>query len=252
MKPLAYTVTAGALTLILAACSGSVSQDLQPLRDAAQSCGASAKTTQIAIDITGSVRGPSLPASYEKAVRDVATHVAACDDRLRVFAFTTSDAATVTLFDRSFHVPSGTENGHLRQAQRAADDATSEVRDAYGKIGTTLAADATDVVAQFGQAADWARQQGQGSSELVILTDGFQTVGPQPLTLTAASAASGAFGRLPDLTGWNVTVAGLGRSIGYDAPSTITAQLRSFYESLCQQMHTSSCAALTDYVPRWS
>ncbi|GHG43900.1 hypothetical protein GCM10012320_08320 [Sinomonas cellulolyticus] len=242
-----------ALSLLsLAACTNAVPQDLQGIQHASQACADPSPDAQIAIDLTASVRTPSLPTRYEQAVRDIATRVAACDGRLRVFAFTTSDAATVTLLDRSFHVPSGTENGHLRQVVRTADDAVSDVRAGYAKVGTTLSDDATDVVAQFGQAADWAHQQGQTKVELVVLTDGFQTVGPQPITLTAASATSGAFGRVPDLSGWNVMVAGLGRSNGNDAASDVTAQLRAFYGALCDQMHAAKCAALTDYAPRWS
>lgn len=240
------------LSVVLAAtaCSAAVPADLQGAQRASQACNDPSADAQVAIDLTGSVREASLPSRYEQTVRDVATRVAACAGRLRVFAFTTSDAATVTLLDRSFDVPEGTENGHLRQVVRAADDAVSEVRSEYAKVGVTLADDATDVVAQFGQAADWAHQQGQAKSELVVLTDGFQTVGPQPLT--AASASSGVYGSVSDLRGWTVTIAGLGRSNGLDAPSSVTAQLRAFYGALCQQMHVAKCTTVTDYAPRWN
>lgn len=88
-------------------------------------------------------------------------------------------------------------------------------------------------------------QEKRDHRRLVVVTDGVQSHDPNLATaeLTAASASRfvDAAGPVPDLSGIELLVAGVGRVSGAKPPTSYVNGLVAFYDEACRRSGAASC-----------
>ncbi|MDL2081965.1 hypothetical protein QNN03_36625 [Streptomyces sp. GXMU-J15] len=228
---------------------GQLAQDQAVLK----SCDASAPpAADIHIDGSASSNSQAITEERLAAVEEIVRRTAICSGRVRVSVFSASSAATTTLFDGSLPLHGATENARLKRVPTVVGDAMAKIRDAYDPAVAGLKGKGSDIAAQYRLASEWANQVGNDYKlRLVILTDGFQTVGVDlyktPLTKRKAAALAAARTTVPELTGASVTVAGLGRVGGEPPRSDVVEGLVAYYTDLCEKTKAAKCLSVTDY-----
>ncbi|MFK4102903.1 hypothetical protein ACI2L1_23015 [Streptomyces sp. NPDC019531] len=227
---------------------GELAQDKRTLK----SCSPSAPpAADIHLDLSGSSNSKSIAEERLATVEEIVRTTAICSGRLRVVVFSSSSAAATTLFDEPLVLRGATDNARLKRVPTVVDDVMTKIRAAYEPAVAGLKGKGSDISSQYRLAGEWANQVGGGYQlRLVILTDGFQTVGVDlykaPLTGQKAAALA-ARTTVPKLTGASVTVAGLGRVAGSPPPSTVVEGLVAFYDALCKKSSAANCLSVTDY-----
>ncbi len=207
----------------------------------------------VGADVTGSGWGDDEIVEGRKAViANLTRQTAICGGHLRVTAFSSSSAATVTLYNGELDLPGATDIARLRRVPEVVEQVTGKIASAYN---TVLAAPppegGSDIVAQYRLAQEYADQLGPDYTlELLVLTDGFQTAGAgvidHALTPTEATDLAATVA-LPELPGAAVTVAGLGKVAG-DPPTTdVVDGLVAFYDAICARTGAETCHSVTDY-----
>ena len=97
----------------------------------------------------------------------------------------------------------------------------------------------------MGRGARLLNQEDRETRQLIMVTDGVQSSDPNLATpdLTAASASGfvDQTGTLPDLTGIDLVVTGVGRVSGAQPPSAYINGLVAFYEEVCERSGAKSC-----------
>jgi hypothetical protein len=80
---------------------------------------------------------------------------------------------------------------------------------------------------------------------LVLVTDGVQSQQPNLATAELSAATASRFvdaaGALPDLSGVDLVVAGVGRVSGPKPPTSYVDGLVAFYTQVCQRARAASC-----------
>jgi len=243
-----------AMTILGAACSsgsspaGALGQDKQTL---ATCDGAHAPASWVAIDGTGSSAADSILADRLKATESIARTTAICSGYLRVIVFTSSSVATTVLYDGSLAQPGATTNARLLRVPGAVNSVMDTIRKGYGPAVAGLDPRASDITAQYVNAAEWASQLGGTYRlHLYLLTDGFQNVrlnlyGGAVSTQQAEALADQT--SVPNLPGASVVVAGLGRVAGSPARSDVVAGLVAYYDALCHKTGAATCVSVSDY-----
>lgn len=248
-------LAASILCITVSACSENAGTgDLAANKHTLASCPSSPLASQAAIDVSGTVRSDAFPAPYAAAVQDLARRTAVCGGHLNVVAFSASSAATVSLYDGDLQMPGSTENARLRRVPQAVEEIMKSVSEGYATKVSGLTADGTDVVAQYRLAGEYAHQLGGNRQlELLLLTDGFQSVGTiignRPLSSSDAATLAGYFD-LPQLPGATITVAGIGKTNDpQPAPTEVVDGLKAFYAAICERTGAATCVTVTDYAP---
>jgi len=253
----AQAVLGGLALTSLGACSfaaqasGELGQDQRTL----SACPDERMASYLSVDVTGSGWGDDEIVEGRKAViANLTRQTAICGGHLRVMAFTSSSAATVTLYDGELNLPGATDIARLRRVPGIVEEVTGEIAAAYDAVVTAPPPEGgSDIVAQYRLAHEYADQLGPGYTlELLILTDGFQTtrtgVIDHALTPTEASDLAATVA-LPELPGASVTVAGLGEVAGDPPTSDVVDGLVSFYDAICARTGAETCLSVTDYAP---
>lgn len=243
---------AALLAVLLGGCSGIPANDETAGNKAIlASCVSGEKVAGLAtIDATGSSKSGGLDADRLNAIEDLASRVALCDGTLKVSAFTSSSAATVTLFEGQIPLVGATDTARARRAPKAIKKVMAEVKAEYSSAAKNLTAGGSDIIGQFRLSREYASQLGDGYRlRLLVLTDGFQNEGID--VATAARSAGGtaraaAQFEMPELPGAVVTVAGVGKVDGPAPPTTVVDGLKAFYETLCKRTKASTCTVVTD------
>ena len=52
---------------------------------------------------------------------------------------------------------------------------------------------------------------------------------------------------MPDLSGANVTIAGIGKVKGQAPPTKIVDRVKAFYQALCERTGAERCSVVTDF-----
>lgn len=205
------------------------------------------------IHIDGSASSDSQAITEERlaAAEQIVRRTAICSGRVRVSVFSASSAATATLFDGSLPLHGATDNARLKRVPTVVGDAMAKIRAVYDPAVAGLKSKGSDIPGQYRLAGEWANQVGNDYKlRLVILTDGFQTVGVDlyetPLTKQQAADLA-ARTTVPELTGASVTVAGLGRVGGEPPRSDVVEGLVAYYTDLCEKTKAAKCLSVTDY-----
>lgn len=244
-----------ALVLLLSACgiAGQAPGELGSGQRILATCPDARLASKVDVDVSGSARTTDLVAERIEIIRDAARRTAICGGHLRVTAFSSSSAATTTLFDGDVVVPGATDIARLRKVPHVVESVMAEITPAYDAVLSTPPTDGgSDIVAQYRLGQEYLAQLGDGYElSLWILTDGFQTTGRGIVdrALTSAEAAELASQiDLPDLTDASITVAGLGRVAGQAPTTDVVDGLVAFYDALCDRSQAASCLSVTDYV----
>jgi hypothetical protein len=169
------------LTMALTSCgaaptgAGDLAQDKQTLKN----CPKDGKyATKIDLDVSGSGRTPELDPARLNIIKEQARTTAICGGHLFVTVFSATSAATVALYDCELALPGATDNARLRRVQKLVDDISMNITAAYPPAIKKVSPAQSDITAQFRLAAEYQNQLGSRYHlRLVILTDGFQTVG---------------------------------------------------------------------------
>ena len=239
--------------LTLSACSNIQAHgDTATAKAIIASCAKGEKVAGVAsVDATASGGGNTLSSERLTAIGDLASRVALCGGILKVSAFTSSSAATTTLFEGPIPLQGATDRARARRVGKAVDKVLAEIKAAYPVGVQGLSGGGSDIVAQFRLAAEHARQLGDGHRlRLLVLTDGFQNAGTNVVKAAkspgGAEQAAAQF-EVPDLSGANVTVAGVGKVDGTAPPTKIVDGLKAFYQALCERTGAESCTIVTDH-----
>lgn len=206
----------------------------------------------IQLDGTGSSASAQITQQRMAAVRDLVRTTAVCEGRLRVSVFSSSSAATTSLYDGALQLAGATTNARLKRVPRLVDQVMTTVRTRYTPAAASLDGGGSDITAQYRLAAEWLGQLGgKHHLRLVLLTDGFQNVGSARLSAkTLAQAGPQALASrvaVPRLSGAEIIVAGLGRVAGKPPSSATTEGLVAFYDALCHKAGAARCVSVTDY-----
>jgi hypothetical protein len=243
-------VTVCAVLGALAGCgSAGAAGDLAELVRLAETCPDAELAAYVGVDFSDTARAETLTRDRQAAVEGEAERVAVCGGTFKVVAFSSSTAATVTLFDGRLEPEGATQNAQLRRVDRTLEPVKQQILAEWDKAETTLPGDGSDVVGQFTLAAEFFAQRPDAAHRAVFLTDGVQTTGAVVLNtadFTPAVATDLASKlTLPDLTGADVTVAGLGRVAGEPPPSEFVDALNRFFTDACNNTH-ATCQVVTD------
>lgn len=239
-----------ALALTLSACAastpGQLGQDLAVL----ETCSTDQKVASlISIDGTGTAKSEATDAINLKIVEAIARRTAICGGNLKVTAFSSGSAATVTIYDGVLELHGATDIARLKQVDEVIAEVMDVIVASYTPAIDSLPDNGTDVIGQYRLASEYGRQLSGSALEFLLLTDGLSNLGlSTEVVLTNEEATSLADSIvMPDLTGASVTVAGLGRVAGDPLPSAMVEGLVAFYDRLCANTSASSCLSVTDW-----
>lgn len=208
--------------------------------------------TWVGIDGTGSSASNSILAERLTALESIVQQTTVCSGYLDVVVFSASSVASTTLFDGALRQPGATSNARLQRVPRAVGGVMATVRRSYANVATHLSPNGSDINGQYEEAAEWFRQLGGAYHlQLDLLTDGFQNlgvgaVGTHALDQQQATALAARV-PMPDLSGADVTVAGLGRVKGATPSSDVVDGLVNYYTALCHRARAAHCVAVSDY-----
>lgn len=208
--------------------------------------------TWVGIDGTGSSASSDILTARMAALQSIAQQATVCSGYLKVIVFSASSVASTTLFDGSLRQSGATSNARLQRVPKAVDSVMTAIRKSYDAAAKHLSPDGSDIDGQYEEAAEWFRQLGGVYRlQLDLLTDGFQNVGGVTLGAHALdqqhATAVAARVPVPDLSGANVTVAGLGRVKDATPSSAVVDGLVAYYNALCRRAHAARCVAVSDY-----
>jgi hypothetical protein len=258
----AKALIAAAAAVLVAACGDQAQQaqraqaEQEHIEQLAQTCPQGSRLAGLVdVDLSGTGRDTTLFAARKTVIEDEVRRVATCSGHLRVTAFSSSAAATKTVFNGELHPDGATEIARHRRVPDLVTNTMSLVNDGLGKAGAELPSDGSDIMAVFGLAQEHIDQLNAGRDEfqldLQVLTDGVQTTGVLLNTpgLTSAVAIDLAT-RLPAApsfpSGTVVTISGLGKVAGPPPPTSYVDALKSFYSTFCHRT-TPTCSAVTEY-----
>lgn len=205
----------------------------------------------IGIDGTGSGASEDIVKERMAAIGSIVRETAVCSGYLKVIVFSSSSAATTTLFDGSLKQAGATDNARLQRVPKAVDATMANIRQAYDSAVAGLDQRSSDIIAQYRLASEWLHQLGDANGlHLYLLTDGFQTagvdLGSQALDQQQAAALAEQVS-VPTLTGAKIVVAGLGRIAGPPPPSSVVEGLVAYYDALCHRMAAATCISVSDF-----
>jgi hypothetical protein len=232
---------------VLSACGGTGAVGrLGELKRTARTCPAHGDlAAYVAWDVRRTLRRPRVTAARLESLDRTAERVAACGGTLRVVAFGPTAASTARLYDGELRPLGATENARLLRVPHLVDEVHQRVRQELPAVLAEVSGQGADPVSQLAAAEQFRRQLGAGYTlRVVIETSGFGRGAPDDSANLAANVS------VPDLSGADVVVAGLGKvGRGAPTPTPVVDELRTFYGQLCRRTHARSCLAITDLAP---
>jgi hypothetical protein len=249
-KILAIAAAAMALAIPAGCGSSGAIDHLGELKRVAHRCPAHADlAAYVAWDVRRTLRGPRIAAARLESLEKTAERTAACGGALRVVAFGATAASTARLYDGELRPRGATENARLLRVPDVVDPVMEHVRKRLPDVLAEVSGQGADPLSQFAAAEQFRRQLGTGYAlHLVIETTGFGRGVPASENVAASDLAGNR--AVPDLTGADVIVAGLGK-VGRRAPTPtpVVEALRLFYTQVCERTNADSCLVITDLAP---
>jgi hypothetical protein len=162
--------------------------------------------------------------------------------RLRVERFRGSASDVDTIVDREVTPKGATDGARDRNRPAVVEEVRRAVQEAVAASPPRGGSDPLGAIARGGRLLNQDRREHR---RLVIVTDGVQSHDPNLATaeLTAATAPRfvAAAGPLPDLSGIELVVAGVGRVSGAQPPTSYVNGLITFYTEACRRSGAASC-----------
>lgn len=229
------TLTVVALVAITAACSAVKSI-------ATGECTGDKPFVLVMVDGSSTQDDPALIGEQVDVVEAVAREASEECGRLRVERFRGSASDVDLILDRDV-TPEGATAANR---DRNRDDLLAEVRQTVEEgMASAPAQGGSDPVGAMGRGARLLGQEDREHKQLILVTDGVQSSEPNLATeeLTAATASTfvDQAGTLPDLSGIDLVVTGVGRVSGPQPPSSYINGLVAFYEEVCSRSGAASC-----------
>jgi hypothetical protein len=196
----------------------------------------------VMVDGSSTQNDPKLIAEQVDVVTAVARRTSDDCGRLRVERFRGSASDVDTILDRDVTPDGATASNR----DRNRDDLLAEVRQTLEKgLAASPAQGGSDPVGAMGRGARLLGQEERDHRQLIMVTDGVQSSSPnlatEDLTVATASSFVDQAGTLPDLTGIDLVVTGVGRVTGAQPPSSYINGLVAFYEEVCSRSGAASC-----------
>lgn len=246
-----------AASILTIGCSPSLTGDLGQLQAMAGNCPPNANMgTYVALDGSDTARSSDISASQLAVTKTMAQQTAVCGGHLRVTVFSSSAAASMTLYDGDLTPAGATEPARLRRVPDMVNDTMKTIESQLSAATNKLPGDGTDIIAQLANVGEYGQQLGTGYVPFaVIVTDGVATAG----TITNAPSFDAVTAKdlgervpVPDLTGATVTFTGIGHLAGPPPPSDYVANLKTFFITVCNRTRATSCTVVTDFTTRRS
>lgn len=231
--------------LTLAACSatGDANSPAQVYE-----CPGSPVVTSIGIDATGSHHSDAVKSTNLEIIAHQVRRTATCGGSISVFAFASSTGATVPVFDGDLSVEAPTENAKQRKAEKLAEQTIDTISAKYETSLGDITGSGTDVLGMLPLFAQKDARYPEATMHHVLLTDGIQNVGVDPTSAGSVEAAQALADQqpVPDLSGAELTIVGIGRQAHGELPSTVIANVTAFWERICKNTKAASCHISTD------
>ena len=236
-----------ATAVAVAATAGCTGERQEQVAD--RQCPARPPVLYAAVDVSDSGRSAVLVAERLTALDRLVADTAICGGHAKVVAFTASAAATDVVFDAALEPGGATRRAQMRRVPKVVTEAMDEVRGRLDAAAEHLPSGGTDVVAQLGLAREFHRQLGtERPLRVVVWSDGIAT-SPVDLNrpdLDPAMAETLALQVATiDLSGADVTFAGVGRPAGALPPTTFVDGLKAFYLQVCERSR-ATCSVMSD------
>ena len=211
----------------------------------------------ISDDASGTGRSDNLSHTRLDVIRDVLTQVAVCGGRAKIVAFSSSAAATATIYESELKPAGATENARLRRVPALIDAAMETVNANYASAVESVPPGGTDVFSQLTLGREYIYQLASFGTDpslwLVIQSDGIQTVGSHladPSLTPEQGTAIGSNVAVPQLPGVDVLITGIGKTAGDPPSTTYIDALKAAYQAACENTSAASCTIVTDYAGR--
>lgn len=206
--------------------------------------------TLVLVDGTGSSGSNDILQERLAIIERQARETAVCGGHLTVSVYSAGSAATATLYDGELALPGATDNARLRRVPEAVEEIMAAVEGAYAEAVSSLPGGGSDITGVWRLAAEQQAQLGDGYLlRYVNLTDGLDNVSVDAGSLGSADEATALAQSVvvPELSGAEVIVAGIGRIASDSVPSRTVDALVAFYQQLCAQSAAASCLVVTDW-----
>jgi hypothetical protein len=197
----------------------------------------------VMVDGSSTQNDPDRIAEQVDVVEAVARRTSDECGRLRVERFRGSASDVDTILDRDVTPEGATASNRNRNR----DDLLAEVRKTIEDgLAASPAQGGSDPVGAMGRGARLLGQErDRKHRQLIMVTDGVQSSEPNLATDTLTAATAKSFvdqaGSLPDLSGIDLVVTGVGRVSGPQPPSSYINGLVAFYEEVCARSGAASC-----------
>ncbi|SIM78818.1 hypothetical protein [Mycobacteroides abscessus] len=238
-------LVASILLMPITACTAATPSKLTDSRALIKSC-TGPINSYVAVDGTASGNTVTLDGPRRRAIDGELAEVAACGGRAKVVVFSSSSAATTTLFEGRIPLTGATDQAKARRLDAAVKDVGDQIETAFGTASSSLDAGGSDPVAQMRLFGEWTHQGGDGKFRLLMLTDGFQNIGVGTEQMVADPVAAAAVFPAPDLSGTDITIAGIGEIDGPAPATTVVDALKTFFSTLCQRSGATTCTVVTE------
>lgn len=227
--------TAAALAGSLLGCS--------QLRAAATgACPGPRPTTLVMVDGSATQAGDTAVAEQVDLVASIARQASEACGRLRVERFRGSASDVDTVIDADLTPPGATGATRDRNRDKVVEGVRATVERA---LAGSPARGGSDPLGAITRGARLLAQDRHRGRRLIVVTDGVQSHDPDLATpdLSPATAARflDAAGPLPDLSGIDVVVTGVGRVAGAKPPTSYVNGLVAFYTQACERARAASC-----------
>lgn len=211
-------------------------------------CPSTPVVSSVFVDVTGSGFGPHIRQEHESAIASVAKRTASCSGSISVDTFGSSSGQTVNLVQQSFAIEAPTENALIRKQEKLAAELTSTVMSRLDQAAALTPTSSTDVLGILRLFQEAKAQHPDATSEGLVLTDGFTNVGVDPAAAGSIEAASALADQVavPDLSGVDLTFAGIGRT-NAAVPSSVIEQVTAFWKRVCERSNADSCTVVTKW-----
>jgi hypothetical protein len=196
----------------------------------------------VMVDGSSTQNDPKLIGEQVDVVTAVARRTSDECGRLRVERFRGSASDVDLVLDRDV-TPEGATAGNR---SRNRDALLAEVRQTVEQgLAAAPAQGGSDPVGAMGRGARLLGQEQRDHRQLIMVTDGVQSSEPNLATDTLTVATASGFvdqaGTLPDLSGIDLVVTGVGRVSGAKPPSSYINGLVAFYKEVCTRSKAASC-----------
>lgn len=198
--------------------------------------------TVVMIDGSATQADDGLLAEQAELVAGVAQATSEECGRLRVERFRGSASDVDTIVDREMTPKGATDGARDRNRAAVVEEVRRAVQEAVVASPPRGSSDPLGAIARGGRLLN---QDKRDHRRLVVITDGVQSHEPNlataELTATTAARFVDAAGPLPDLSGIELVVAGVGRVSGAKPPTSYVNGLVAFYNEVCRRSGAAAC-----------